>query len=145
MNKGDIKKGITAGFVGTLAMSAIMIVKKLMGVKPSIDPIGMITDMVHEKVGLPETPIIGWVMHFMIGAIVFGILYSIINSKLKGPNAVKGITLGLIAWLMMIVVVMPMSGAGLFGLSLDPVTPVLTLMLHVVYGAVLGTVYGKLC
>jgi hypothetical protein len=46
------------------------------------------------------------------------------------------------AWLIMMVVMMPMAGAGLFGMQLGLMAPVATLMLHWVYGAVLGAVYG---
>jgi len=51
---------------------------------------------------------------------------------------------GVLAWGLMMVMVMPMAGAGFFGLSLGMMAPVMTLMLHLVYGAVLGSVYGKL-
>ena len=35
-------------------------------------------------------------------------------------------------------------GAGFFGLKMGMMAPFMTLMLHVIYGAVLGYVYGKL-
>jgi uncharacterized membrane protein YagU involved in acid resistance len=143
MKKLNITKAIASGFAGTLAMSVIMIVKKLIGIMPSLDPIAMIAEMAHAKAGLPDIPLIGWVMHFIIGSVVFGILYAIVNPKLKGPETVKGITFGLLAWLAMMIIVMPMAGVGLFGLSLGIPAPVLTMMLHVVYGAVLGAAYGK--
>jgi hypothetical protein len=37
---------------------------------------------------------------------------------------------------------MPMAGAGTFGLGLGIMTPVATLVLHVVFGLVLGGIYG---
>jgi hypothetical protein len=45
------------------------------------------------------------------------------------------------AWLGMMIIVMPMAGAGLFGMNLGIMAPVMTLVLHVVFGAVLGAVY----
>ena len=44
----------------------------------------------------------------------------------------------------MMIALMPMAGAGLFGLGLGMTTPVATLVLHVVFGLVLGGVYGLL-
>ena len=44
----------------------------------------------------------------------------------------------------MMIVMMPMAGAGLFGLGLSMMTPVATLVLHIVFGLVLGGVYGLL-
>jgi hypothetical protein len=37
--------------------------------------------------------------------------------------------------------VMPMVGAGLFGMNLGIMAPMMTLILHIVFGAVLGTDY----
>jgi len=48
------------------------------------------------------------------------------------------------AWMLMMVVVMPMAGAGLFGLSMGIAAPVMTLMMHLVFGVVLGATYGAL-
>jgi hypothetical protein len=42
----------------------------------------------------------------------------------------------------MMIVMMPMAGAGFFGQVLGIAAPVMTLMLHLVFGAVLGAVYG---
>jgi hypothetical protein len=37
-----------------------------------------------------------------------------------------------------------MAGAGLFGVKLGMIAPVMTLILHLIWGAVLGYTYGKL-
>jgi hypothetical protein len=44
----------------------------------------------------------------------------------------------------MMVAMMPMAGAGLFGVELGLMAPVANLMLHWIYGAVLGGAYGAL-
>ncbi len=36
-----------------------------------------------------------------------------------------------------------MAGAGAFGLKMGMMAPVATLMLHWIYGAVLGAIYGS--
>lgn len=46
------------------------------------------------------------------------------------------------AWFVMMVLLMPLAGAGAFGLKLGVTAPVATLILHWIYGAVLGAVYG---
>jgi hypothetical protein len=52
--------------------------------------------------------------------------------------------LGTLGWLMMMVAVMPMAGAGMFGLNMGVMAPIATLMLHLIFGAVLGFTYQKL-
>ncbi len=49
---------------------------------------------------------------------------------------------GVGAWIATMILVMPLAGAGLFGMNLGVAAPVMTLVLHVIYGAVLGGVYG---
>ena len=41
-------------------------------------------------------------------------------------------------------VVMPLAGAGYFGMDLSPLQPVVTLLLHLIYGAVLGAMFERL-
>jgi hypothetical protein len=56
----------------------------------------------------------------------------------------RGVIFAVGAWLLMMIVMMLMAGAGLFGLGLSMMTPVATLVLHIVFGLVLGGVYGLL-
>lgn len=38
--------------------------------------------------------------------------------------------------------VMPMTGAGIFGMNSGIMAPMMTFVLHIAFGAVLGGVYG---
>ncbi len=137
MNK--YANGIVSGFFATTALSLMMLAKGAMGFMPQLDVISMLSKMM----GMPHTLLLGWAGHFLIGSIVWGIFFALSFSKLPGQSyVVKGIVLGILAWAMMMIFVMPMAGAGLFGLKFGPMAPVATLMLHIVYGAVLGFVYG---
>ncbi len=135
----DTSKGIVAGFAATVVLSMIMVAKGMMGLMPNLDVIAMLGSMMN------TTPTIGWVIHFMIGMIAWGIGFAIVLNVLPGKsNLSKGINFGIAAWVLMMVVVMPMAGAGLFGLNMGMMAPAMTLMLHVIYGAVLGLVFGRL-
>ena len=63
---------------------------------------------------------------------------------LPGRGLLKGVSYGGILWLGMMLVAMPMAGQGLFGLALGPSAPVMTLVLHLVYGVTIAAVFGKL-
>lgn len=139
-----ICSAIAAGFVGTLAMSLLMIIKKLAGVMPQIDPLGMVTQMAHQKIGLPEAAWVGWGMHFMIGSVIYAVPFAFVYDLLPGRCLLKGVSYGGILWLGMMLVAMPMAGQGLFGLALGPPAPVMTLVLHLVYGVTIAAVFGKL-
>ncbi|EML5470854.1 hypothetical protein RSM50_003503 [Pseudomonas aeruginosa] len=137
-------RSMTAGFVATVALSLLMLMKGAMGLMPALNPITMLTDMAHAQMGMPASPMVGWVAHFMIGTVVWGILFALLFDKLPGRSAlVKGMSFSVLAWLMMMIVPMPMAGAGLFGLALGMMAPVMTLMMHLIWGAVLGYTYDR--
>jgi len=139
-----IGKTMIAGFIATVALSALMIAKMLMGLMPELNAIRMLTVMAHGMLGTPATPIVGWLLHFFIGSVLWGGLFALIGSWLPGGPTGRGVVFGALAWVLMMVLVMPMAGAGLFGLRLGLMAPVMTLLLHLVYGAVLGFVSDRL-
>lgn len=84
-----------------------------------------------------------WGIHFMIGAVLWGGAFALLEAHLPGGELwVKGIAFGVGAWFIMMLAMMPMAGAGFFGLQLGIMAPVMTLVMHAVFGAVLGAVYG---
>lgn len=140
-----IMKGVIAGFVATLVLTLIMMAKKMMGIMLELDPIHMMADMVSLQMGLKPNIVIGWVMHFGIGSVAWGGAFAIFNRILPSSSQVmKGIALGIVAWFMMMIGPMPMSGAGFFGLQIGTMAPVMTFMLHIIFGVVLGLVFTKL-
>ena len=134
----NITRGILAGFAATVVLSLVMVVKGAMGVMPELNPIHMLSNMM----GMPDA--LGWLPHFIIGTIGWGAGFALLNNLIPGKNQVtKGIVFAGVAWLLMMVAVMPMAGAGLFGMNLGVMAPVMTLVLHVVFGATLGSVYKQ--
>lgn len=134
----QIGKGMFAGFVATLVLSAFMIMKQMMGMMPDLNVIKMLADMS----GAPSL-LAGWLMHFFIGTAVWGTAFAVLQPRIPGGSTVvRGIMFGIAAWLLMMIMVMPMAGAGLFGLRFGLAAPVMTLLLHIVFGATLGAVYA---
>ena len=132
----NFKAGLVAGFSATVVLSAMMVAKSMMGVMPELDVIHMLSGMM----GAPA--ILGWLAHFMIGTLAWGGGFAVLYGLIPGSGAVvKGIVFGIAAWLGMMVMVMPMAGAGLFGMAFGIMAPMMTLILHIVFGAVLGAVY----
>jgi len=136
MNK--LVKGIISGLVATVVLSAMMMIKAKMGVMPELNVISMLAGM------MGGGALIGWLIHFMVG-IGYGIGFSQIHSLLPGKSLiVKGIVIGIIGWLVMMIALMPMMGAGMFAMKMGMMAPVMTLILHIIFGAVLGLVYSRL-
>ncbi|MEH6646889.1 DUF6789 family protein [Sulfitobacter sp.] len=124
----------------TVVLTIMMLIKGFLGLVTELEPVGMISGMI----GAPE--IVGWIGHFVIGTIAWGGGFAILHSYIPPSNAIiKGIVFGVGAWLIMMVIMMPLAGAGLFGINLGigALAAALASMLHVVFGAVLGLVYSK--
>ncbi len=140
----DIRNGMLASLAATIVLSAIMVMKQMAGVMPEMNPIADLAGIAHGLLGVPIVPLVGWVLHFGIGAVVWGTLFAALHPTIPGSNLVKGLIFSVGAWLLMMCVFLPMAGQGLFGMNAGMIIPVMALMLHLVYGAVLGVTFGKL-
>ncbi|MDQ6621166.1 MAG: hypothetical protein M3Z31_15975 [Pseudomonadota bacterium] len=130
-------RGMTAAFLATVVLSILMLLKAAMGILPDLNLIHMLAQM--SGTGSPG---VGWIIHFAIGTLLWGLAFGWLVPKLSGPLAWRGVVFSLGPWLLMMVLLMPLAGAGFFGLKLGIGAPLMTLMLHVIYGAVLGWSFG---
>ncbi len=144
MHTRSINSGLVAGLIATVMLSLVMVMKAAMGLMPQVNAIQMLTGISAHLLGTPMTPLVGWVIHFLIGTVLWGALFALLAGRLPGTFVVKGIVFSIGAWILMMVIPMPMAGAGLFGLNIGMPAPVATLVLHIVYGAILGAAYGRL-
>jgi len=129
--------GLIAGFVATTILSMMQLMKQKMNIMPQLDMIRMISGMMGASRGM------GWVVHFIGGTVLYGLTYVYLFAGL-GPDAhwLSGAALGAAGWLMAMLVMMPMAGNGVFGMKLGVMVPVMALMMHIVFGAIIGFVYG---
>ena len=126
---------VLGGLIGTLAMTAMMyIVAPMMGVRMDI------AAMLGSMLGGSWTA--GLAMHLVNGTLVFPLVYGyLLVSRLPGPPVLRGALWGTVLWLIAQTMVMPMMGAGLFSAAAGGmVAAVGSLVGHVVYGTILGTV-----
>ena len=56
---GRIGKGLLAGLIATIVLSALMVMKSMIGVMPELDLPRMIAGMM----GSPDRPVVGWAVH----------------------------------------------------------------------------------
>jgi hypothetical protein len=125
-----------AAAVATFVLSILMVAKAQMGLMPELDVIRMLAGQMNAG------PATGWVMHLLIGVVGYGLAHALVFRRLPfGSHVMRGVLLGLAGWVVMMIAVMPMAGAGLLGLNLGPEAPVATLMLHVIFGLALGVSY----
>ncbi|GKW50853.1 DUF6789 family protein [Halomonas sp. NCCP-2165] len=137
-------RGMWAGFVATLVISMIMILRLSAGIIPWYDPIEIMNLAAQDLLGTPDSRLVGWGIHFAVGTLVWGMLFGLLAPYLPGRSgARRGLLFGLVAWLVVMVTVFPMAGSGLFGMGFGLVAPLSTLLAHVVFGLVIGSMFAR--
>jgi uncharacterized membrane protein YagU involved in acid resistance len=139
----NVKAGLLAGFIATVVLSILMIGKGAMGFAPQLSPIEDIVHVGELLTGIRLPMPVGWVGHFLLGTVAWGIAYTVLLPRLPGVALVKGLIFGALAWLAMMIIFMPLAGNGLFGLALGVQAVVASLVLHLIYGATLGIAYDR--
>ena len=126
-------KAILAGLIGTAVMTVVGLwVAPMMGIPP-LNP--------AEMLAMPRggSIVLGWVGHLMIG-VVLASIYAMVAPRLRGPSWARGALYGVAPWLVAQLAVMPVMGMPIFSGSVAMAMG--SLIGHLVYGAVVGGVYG---
>jgi hypothetical protein len=132
-------KGMIAGFIATLVLSALLMLKSTMALAPHLNIIYLLTQM--GSIGT----VAAWMDHFIVGTVVWGLLFGAFDAVYeKGAYWLKGVGFGIFAWLMMMIMFLPLAKAGFFGSKIGLEAPTVTLIYHLVFGMVLGVTYGLL-
>ena len=133
MSKLNPGRAILAGVVGTAVMTLVGLYgAPMMGIQP-MNPAEMLAGAMGGNL------LLGWGAHFMIGVVLAG-AYALTAGVLPGPAPVRGALFGLAPYLMAQLVVVPMMGMPVFSGSVSMAMG--SLIGHLVYGAVVGGVYG---
>jgi uncharacterized membrane protein YagU involved in acid resistance len=142
VEKDDMKPNLTKLFLGGLAGTAVMTLMMYFVAPMMLGQPMDIATMLGSVMG--GSWALGMVAHFMNGAVIFPLVFAFVAaSLLPGSATVKGVGWGVVLWLVAQLVVMPMMGAGVFSANAGGMmAAVASLMGHVVYGGLLGTIGG---
>ena len=135
----DTKNAILGGIAATIVMTLMaMFVAPMMTGMP-MDIAAMIAGMMGAGYA------IGMVIHLMMGIVIFPLLYVfVVYERLPGSPLVRGLIWGVLLWVVAIVVVMPMAGAGFLMANIGGMMAVMaSLIAHLFYGGILGAIAGN--
>lgn len=132
--------GAGAGAVATLAMSAVMLTTVLTGASPMPKPVPAAL-VAHTLGPLPEPAsiVLAALTHLAYGAIAGAVL----AGSLRRVTLGKALGYGAGLWALMGLAWLPYLGWGAFGTALTVKIAVATLLLHLIYGAVLGLLLDR--
>ncbi|MBI2906790.1 MAG: hypothetical protein HYX92_03925 [Chloroflexi bacterium] len=148
-------RAVVAGLVGTAALTMVMYLAPAMGFPP-MDIATLLGTMFIGDPGAAFAP--GLAMHFMVGVVLALAYANVFVRYLPGRAWQRGALFGIIPWFGLMVIGAPMLEVvhpavragmmpppGLFLLGMGSIlAPVGSLIGHLVYGAVLGTIYGQI-
>lgn len=158
--RGWVGRAVISGLVATVAMTLALVVGYLAALAfaelaPST---GLVRaeegrDLIRWAHGLTanhlvdfsqNAPYLALAIHATVG-IGWALVYAALaQPRLLGAEWERGMQFSLLPWLLSLVVFFPLTGAGFLGLDLGagPLPIAGNLVLHVVYGIVLGATYG---
>lgn len=140
MTVGLLVNGVIAGIAGALAMSIAMMIAQKMG-KMQL----MIPKMVSSNIGLEK---IWMAVHFGTGisfALGYIILYRLIDVynllTITSPSIIGATVFALIGPEMFLgLVILPDNGLGPFGSKKGMIMPMMTVVMHIIFGVTMGAV-----
>jgi hypothetical protein len=101
--------------------------------------------------GVPAPPgsiprLMGLFAHFFLGSVVFSLIYAyLVYPILSGANWLRGVMWSTILWFLLQIVVMPITGKGIFASDTPDQAKIVfgSLIFHWIYGAILGSIAGQ--
>ncbi len=142
-----IWKAVLAGLAGAIATNALFYLKTKLGIFPSFVPYAELQKTLAMLTGADVHPAVPWLLSFLNGALVLGPLFRATYTLLPGQSGlVKGLHFGIAGWILVGLVFLPLIGLGIFAANaaLGIWPALMMLMMLLIYGAVTGTVYGRL-
>lgn len=136
-------RAVFAGIIATAIVSALVYVNLRMEVLPQFQLLSEIGKF-NARLGLPSSTQAAWATHVIVGVVLYGMVFALVQPIMPGGGTTEGVTFGLIAWLAMMVVFMPLAGHDIFAANLGYAIVAATLGVHVIFGAVLGISYAAL-
>lgn len=145
-----LRDSVISGFLATFAMTVV--VAAAYGFSRSLgDEDGSTVE--RWLWGLSHNPIINSTddqvvlaiaLNLLMGMVLALVYGAVVEPALSGPGWKKGILFSLVPFILSVVAFFPVMGGGFLGSEIDagPLPVLGNLILHLVYGAVLGSVYG---
>ena len=148
--EGWLRDGVIAGFIATFAMTIVLAaaygLAQAIGDEDGPTVLRWFWNLANNPVTErgEDGPFIAIALNLAVGlALALGYA-RFAAPMLSGPAWRRGMIFSLLPWLISIAFFLPIMGGGFLGTDIEagPLPILGNLVLHLVYGAVLGTVYG---
>ena len=136
--KTNICRACFAGFLGTIVVTCMVTFASPNMVGGPSDIAAMLAAL------MGGSWLAGLAMHFTVGTLVLPMVYlALLDRRLPGGPALRGVAWGAMLWLLSQVVVIPATGGGFFSAAAGGLKVMAdSLIGHLAYGLVLGVLAG---
>src|SRR3712207_6573458 len=146
-----LRASILAGFLGTFAMTVVLVAAYWLASAIGSADGGVIQRWSWALVNNPVAERTADEVLLAIGAnLAMGLLLALVYARyaeprLHGPSWWRGMQFALVPWLLSLIIFLPFMGGGVLGMEIGagPLPILGNLILHLVYGAVLGSAYAE--
>ncbi len=146
-----LRAGVLAGFLGTFAMTIVLVAAYGLasGIGNADGSIvqrwswALVNNPVAERTADGVVLAIG--ANLAMGLLLALVYARYVEPRLSGPSWWRGMQFALVPWLLSLLVFLPLMGGGVLGMNVGagPLPILGNLLLHLVYGAVLGITYAE--
>jgi uncharacterized membrane protein YagU involved in acid resistance len=137
----NVTRAIATGVIATASMTALLLIEPAVGL-PEIAIGQLLSTSLSLTTALSSAgPAMGWVVHFGVGVLWALVYAAVVMQRLPGSPLVRGLIYGALVFVLAQALLLPLVGAGFFSRG-DPSMLAGGLLGHLVFGGVLGWVYG---
>ena len=145
-----LSRALLAGFLASVAMVVAFAIAFVVALIVGGLRLGILSDWSkgltsNQLINLATPNLYAALAVFVVGGLLWAVIYGMaVEPRLRGPAWERGVMFALVPCLFSLLVFLPLVGGGFLGMGLGagPLPIVGNLILHLAYGAVLGTVYG---
>jgi hypothetical protein len=130
-----IRPGLIAGFIGVSISTMTNVICRVLGLFPEAMDLKYMAEVFVDPARDPVPAfLLGIVIHLVLGTVV-GVVYALL---VKPHTILTGVVFMTINWLLMMVILFPLTHRGFFGLDGGVIMPIATLALNLEYGLIVG-------
>jgi uncharacterized membrane protein YagU involved in acid resistance len=137
----NVARAAVAGLIATGVMTALLLVEPSVGLPKIAMGQVLSTSLGLASARLASGPVLGWVIHFVIGMLLALLYAAVFYPRLPGTPLARGLFYGVLVFVLAQLVFMPLVGGGIFSRG-DGQLLAGSLLGHLVYGGLTGWIYG---
>ena len=146
-----LRNGVVSGFIATFAMTIVLVVAYAIALTQGRQDGHLQERWYYALAHNPLTQrtadqlLLAVALNLLMGLLLALVYACWVEPTMSGPGWRKGVLFALLPWILSLIVFLPLMGGGFLGreIGAGPLPILGNLILHLIYGAILGAVYAE--